>query len=129
MAWNPEKFNAQNLGEYYVNWTKGNLGNQNVEEIAEILKLYTKYNSRRKPELLDANTYSITNYNEAENVVKDYKKLAEKANTTNGKLKQEYKDAYYQLVLCRPHLQSKFYQHHIDTLDPFVPRFFRSGLC
>ena len=99
MAWNPEKFNAGNLGEYYVNWTKENLGNQNVEEIAEILKLYTKYNSRRKPELLDANTYSITNYNEADNVVKDYKKLAEKANAINEKVKPEYKDAYYQLVL------------------------------
>ncbi|WP_343697049.1 glycosyl hydrolase 115 family protein [Flavobacterium sp.] len=99
MAWNPEKFNAENLQNYYVNWAKENFDNQFTDEIAEILKLYTKYNSRRKPELLDAKTYSITNYNEADKVVADYQKLVEKANSINKKLKPEYKDAFYQLVL------------------------------
>lgn len=99
MAWNPEKFNAGNLQDYYVNWAKENFGNQFSEEIAEILKLYTKYNARRKPELVDAKTYSITNYNEADRVVADYQKLVEKANSINQKLQPEYKDAFYQLVL------------------------------
>jgi len=99
MAWNPEKFNAGNLDDYYISWAKENFDNQFAEEIAEILKLYTKYNSRRKPELLDAKTYSITNYNEAEKVVEDYQKLVEKANSINEKLQPEYKDAFYQLVL------------------------------
>ena len=99
MAWNPEKFNAGNLQEYYVNWTKENFGNQFTAEVAEILKLYTKYNSRRKPELLDEKTYSISNYEEADRVVADYQKLVEKANAINAKLQPEYKDAFYQLVL------------------------------
>lgn len=99
MAWNPEKFNAENLEQYYANWTKENFDNQFTEEIAEILKLYTKYNSRKKPELLDAKTYSIVNFNEADRVVSDYQKLVEKANSINEKLKPEYKDAFYQLVL------------------------------
>ncbi|MFC0780559.1 glycosyl hydrolase 115 family protein [Flavobacterium sp. HJSW_4] len=99
MAWNPEKFNAGNLQDYYVNWAKENFGNQFSEEIAEILKLYTKYNARRKPELLDAKTYSITNYNEADRVIADYQKLVEKANSINEKLQPDYKDAFYQLVL------------------------------
>ncbi|WP_433835975.1 glycosyl hydrolase 115 family protein [Flavobacterium anhuiense] len=99
MAWNPETFNAGNLQDYYVNWAAANFGNQFSEEIAEILKLYTKYNARRKPELLDAKTYSVTNYNEADRVVADYQKLVEKANSINEKLQTEYKDAFYQLVL------------------------------
>ncbi|WP_431242547.1 glycosyl hydrolase 115 family protein [Flavobacterium sp. P21] len=99
MAWNPEKFNAGNLQDYYVNWAKENFDDQFSVEIAEVLKLYTKYNSRRKPELLDEKTYSITNYNEADEVVADYQKLVEKANSINEKLKPEYKDAFYQLVL------------------------------
>ena len=99
MAWNPEKFNAGNLEQYYVNWTKENFGNQFPKEIAEILKLYTKYNSRRKPELLDTKTYSIINYKEADRVVADYQKLVEKANSINEKLRPEYKDAFYQLIL------------------------------
>lgn len=99
MAWNPEKFNAGNLQDYYVNWAKENFDNQFAEEVATILKLYTKYNSRRKPELLDAKTYSVTNYNEADRIVAEYQKLVEKANSINEKLKPEYKDAFYQLVL------------------------------
>jgi hypothetical protein len=99
LAWNPEKWNAENLDQYYVQWAKENFGDQNTEEIAQILKLYTKYNSRRKPELLNEKTYSITNYKEAETVLADYKKLEDKANSINVKLKPEYKDAFYQLVL------------------------------
>ncbi|MBB4804699.1 hypothetical protein HNP37_004796 [Flavobacterium nitrogenifigens] len=99
MAWNPEKFNAGNLEQYYADWAKENFDNQFTGEIAEILKLYTKYNSRRKPELLDSKTYSITNYNEADRIVAEYQKLVEKANSINEKLKPEYKDAFYQLVL------------------------------
>ena len=45
------------------------------------------------------NTYSLTNYNEAEKVVSDYNELAKKAQEINNQLKPEYKDAYYQLVL------------------------------
>lgn len=99
MAWNPEAFNANNLEQYYTDWAKENFGNQNAEDIAQILKLYTKYNARRKPELLNAKTYSIVNYNEAENVLQDYKKLVDKANNINNQLQPEYKDAFYQLVL------------------------------
>ena len=99
MAWNPEKWNAGNLEQYYTQWAKENFDDQYTSEIAEIIKLYTKYNSRRKPELLNEKTYSITNYNEAETVLADYKKLVDKANSINEKIKPEYKEAYYQLVL------------------------------
>jgi len=99
MAWNPEAFNAGNLEQYYVQWSKENFGNQNAEEIGEIVKLYTKYNARRKPELLNEKTYSLTNYNEAENVIADYKKLVDKANSIHNQLQPEYKDAFYQLIL------------------------------
>ena len=99
MAWNPEKWNAGNLDQYYVQWAKENFDDQHSAEIAEIIKLYTKYNSRRKPELLNDKTYSITSYNEAETVLADYQKLVDRANAINEKIKPEYKDAFYQLVL------------------------------
>ena len=44
-------------------------------------------------------SYSLIHYNEAENVVSDYNKLAQKAQEINEQLKPEYKDAFYQLVL------------------------------
>lgn len=98
-AWNPDNWRADNLNDYYIQWAKENFDNQYTEGIADILKMYTKYNSRRKPELLDASTYSLIYCNEAENIVKEYNDLAQKAQKINDQLKPEYKDAFYQLVL------------------------------
>lgn len=140
MAWNPEAFNAGNLKQYYVQWAKENFGSQNTDDIAEILQLYTKYNSRRKPELLDQKTYSITNYNEAENVIADYKRLVGKATLINKQLKPEYKDAFYQLVLfpvlasanlnelyvatAKNHLYSSQGRSSANTYAKYVKEFF-----
>ncbi|MBF4507892.1 glycosyl hydrolase 115 family protein [Flavobacterium sp. JLP] len=115
MAWNPEKFNAGNLDQYYVQWAKENFGGQNADEIAAILKLYTKYNARRKPELLQEKTYSITNYKEAENIVAAYKKLVQEADQINDELQPEYKDAFYQLVLFPVLASSNLNELYVST--------------
>ncbi|MEO8253584.1 MAG: glycosyl hydrolase 115 family protein [Flavobacterium sp.] len=98
-AWNPEYWNANNLQQYYTQWAKDNFGEENATDIATILKMYTKYNARIKPELLNASSYSLIHYYEAENAVSDYNALAKKAQQINDKLQPEYKDAFYQLVL------------------------------
>lgn len=98
-AWNPEYWNESNLNDYYYQWAKDNFGGENTEEIANLLKMYSKYNANRKPELLDSSSYSLIHYNEAENVVSDYNKLAQKAQEINKQIKPEYKDAFYQLLL------------------------------
>jgi hypothetical protein len=61
--------------------------------------MYTKYNSRRKPELLSPDTYSLQNYNEADRIVSEYNQLLAKAENIYHSLPAMYKDAYYQLVL------------------------------
>ena len=98
-AWNPDKYSAESLPEYYQNWATEQFGEKYSKEIADIISKYTKYNSRRKPELLSPKTYSLTNYLEAEIVVSDYNKLAIKAEQIYESLPEEYKDAFYQLVL------------------------------
>ena len=103
-AWNPEKWTADRLLDYYRLWAKqqfpeDQIGHDYSDEIASILAKYTKFNSRRKPEMLEPTTYSLVSYNEADNVVKEYNDLAEKAQKIYDSLPQEYKDAFYQLVL------------------------------
>lgn len=98
-AWNPEKYPAESLSEYYRTWAEDQFGKENSDEIADILSKYTKYNSRIKPELLSPETYSLINYREAEIVVSEYNQLLEKASKIYGLIPKEYKDAYYQLVL------------------------------
>jgi hypothetical protein len=98
-AWAPEKWPAKRLDEYTRMWAAQQFGAQHATEIADILTLYTKYNGRRKPELLDQNTYSLVNYREFEIVVNDYNKLRDRAAKLSEKMPAQYKDAYYQLVM------------------------------
>jgi hypothetical protein len=98
-AWNPDKITVRDLPEYYTRWADAQFGGKYAEEIGDILALYTKYNARRKPELLEPTTYSLTNFNEAESVVEDYNSLFDKAKSIGEKLPKEAQDAYYQLVL------------------------------
>ena len=98
-AWNPDKWPASRLQEYTKLWAQKQFGAQYAQSIAHILDTYTKYNARRKPELLDAKTYSLTNYQEFEKVVTDYNSLLKQAEDLNKLIPASQKDAYYQLVL------------------------------
>jgi hypothetical protein len=98
-AWNPEQFPAEHLPEYTKLWTDEQFGSNHAKDIADILTKYTQYNSRRKPELLAPDTYSLVNYREAKTVVADYKNLEIKARKICKDLPLEYRDAFDQLVL------------------------------
>ncbi len=98
-AWNPDAIQPEDLPAYHIDWARQQFGDEFAEEIAEILMKYTKYNSRRKPEMLSPDTYSLVNYREAESIVEDYNALAKNAEELYAKISEEYKDAYYQLVL------------------------------
>jgi Glycosyl hydrolase family 115/Gylcosyl hydrolase family 115 C-terminal domain len=106
-AWNPENIGADDLQKYTEQWAADQFGDKYAKEIADIISKYSKYNGRRKPELLDANTYSINDndvYNyekptEFATVVNDYNSLLKKAEKINEQLSTEYRDAYFQLVL------------------------------
>ncbi|MGS2738710.1 glycosyl hydrolase 115 family protein [Sinomicrobium sp. M5D2P17] len=98
-AWSPEKWPADRVSGYVEEWSAKQFGPEYAPEIAELLSLYAKYNGRRKPELLNAETYSLVHYREAERVIEDYNKLVEKAEDIYTKIPGEYRDAFYQLVL------------------------------
>ena len=98
-AWNTKKWHAENIADYTREWAKELFGSRFAADIAEIVSEYTKYNSRRKPELLEPGTYSIINYREAETVETAYSQLALKAEKIYNEMAVEYKNAYYQLVL------------------------------
>lgn len=98
-AWNPRKWTANNLLQYTQEWSAQQFGRKHAAAIAAILNKYTQYNSRRKPELLSPDTYSIANYNEAATVVREYNDLLVKAEQINTAIPAADKDAFFQLVL------------------------------
>jgi hypothetical protein len=99
MAWSPERFRPDNLQFYTEEWSAQQFGEKHAKEAARLLTLYTRYNSRVTPELLDDKTFSAENYNEFETVVNDYKNLALDAFRLYNMLPTAYRDAFDELVL------------------------------
>jgi Glycosyl hydrolase family 115/Gylcosyl hydrolase family 115 C-terminal domain len=98
-AWNTKAWNEDNLTDYYTQWAEEQFGASYAEDIGEVIKKYSQFNARRKPELLSPDTYSLTNYDEAKRVVDEYNELLFIAEKIDAELPIEYKDAYFQLVL------------------------------
>ncbi|KAA6319455.1 hypothetical protein EZS27_030653, partial [termite gut metagenome] len=99
MAWNPDRYNENNLLQHTEEFCTRQFGEAYGKEAARLINLYTKYNRRVTPELLNENTYSLHNYDEFKTVTDDYKALLLDALKLNYLLPQEARDAYDQLVL------------------------------
>ena len=98
-AWNPSAWDVSRVEDYAANWAAEQFGPLHAVAIGHLLAQYTLYNSRRKPELLSPDTYSLTNYREAEKVTADYNLLASQAEALYQALPDDQKDAFYELVL------------------------------
>jgi glycosyl hydrolase family 115 (putative glucuronidase)/glycosyl hydrolase family 115/BACON domain-containing protein len=98
-AWNPSQWPVTRLADYARTWAEQQFGRQHGPEIGRLLSSYTRFNARRKPELLSPTTYSLSNYGESERVVQEYRALEQAAERINRELPAEYRAAFYQLVL------------------------------
>lgn len=96
-AWNPEKIGADDLQKYTEQWAASQFGAEHAVDIADIIAKYSKYNGRRKPELLEPNTYRL--HFEAKYISRECNDLLKKAQAINDQLPAGYRDAYFQLVL------------------------------
>ncbi|MCL1933430.1 MAG: glycosyl hydrolase 115 family protein [Candidatus Azobacteroides sp.] len=99
MAWNPDRFNPENLSLHTEQWCARQFGEKYAKESARMINLYSKYNRRVIPEWLNEKTYSLENYNEFERVTNDYRDLATDALRLYNQIEPEYRDAFDQLVL------------------------------
>jgi len=99
LAYDTDAYGSDGMSEWTTQWAARQFGPEYAEEIGEIITAYTKFNGRRKPELLSPSTYSIVNYNEAERVTGQYNSLAERAEEIMDLLPGEMHDAYFHLVL------------------------------
>jgi hypothetical protein len=98
-AWNPAAIKATDLQRYTQEWSASQFGKQYAVQIADIISKYTKYNGRRKPELLDDKTYVLNPHQELNKVTKDWQELLKQATDIGHQLPADYQDAYFQLVL------------------------------
>jgi hypothetical protein len=99
LAWNVGKQNFVSMEGFTEKWAESTFGAANAKGIADIISKTTKYNGRRKPELLEPSTYSLVSYHEAEQNVTDFTILKEKAEKINDLLPADMHDSFYHLVL------------------------------
>jgi hypothetical protein len=98
LAWNTSRWTNDNTSEFTQLWTAREFGQEFAPEIADIISKCSKYNGRRKPELLEPDTYSLVNYQEAERVVADFDLIAAKAEQIQNRLPAADRNAFYDLA-------------------------------
>jgi Glycosyl hydrolase family 115/Gylcosyl hydrolase family 115 C-terminal domain len=99
LAWDPNAWPKEKIGEFGKLWATREFGPEHADEIAKIISKYSKFNGRRKPELLEPNTYSLVNYREADTILADWQAIVSEAEEIQKKLPEEQKSAFYELVL------------------------------
>jgi hypothetical protein len=98
LAWDSGRWTNTNIDEFTRLWAAREFGPAFAADIADIISKSTKYNGRRKPELVDANTYSLDHYQEAERVVAEFQSVSNKAAAIFKQLPSDRRNAFYELV-------------------------------
>ncbi|TKB96594.1 glycosyl hydrolase 115 family protein [Pedobacter cryotolerans] len=112
-AWAPDAIPSEKLMDYTKKWASKQFGADYAITIASFIDTYLKYAGRIKPELLNASTYSLINYNEFDQVTTDFIQLKNQANAIYLQLDADKKDAYYQLVLHPIEALSNLYEMYL----------------
>ena len=101
-AYNVNNWNQDNLNDYYTQWAAKQFGETYSKEIANVMMKYAQYAARRKPELLNADTYALSMYaqnDEINKITGEWNELKKEAEKIYDLLPQEYKNAFFELVL------------------------------
>lgn len=113
MAWDINRWDHETIGKYHIQWAEEQFGSKYAREIAEILQRYTKYNGRRKPEIVEEDTFSLINYREGERVLAEFEEITEMAEKIYAELEPEKRDAFFQLVLYPTRASRNVLKMHI----------------
>lgn len=94
----PERWDKDHLDEFTKLWAAREFGPEHASEIATAMEEYTRYNGRRKPELIDPSTFSLTNYHEADRVEAEWKTLEQRVDKLAAKLPEDERASYFELI-------------------------------
>ena len=97
-AWNPKRYDADNLLEHPRKFCAQQFGESQADEAARILNLYSQYAGRVTAEMLDASTYNIET-GEFKQVCDEFVRLEAEALRQYLSLPENARDAYRQLLL------------------------------
>jgi hypothetical protein len=94
----PQRWDKDHLDEFTELWAAREFGPEHADEIASAMEDYTRYNGRRKPELIDPSTFSLTNYHEADRVEGEWQSLAARVGKLATELPENERASYFELI-------------------------------
>ncbi|THG97912.1 hypothetical protein EW026_g4183 [Hermanssonia centrifuga] len=99
-GWDASIWTPENLNSFVTSWAQRefDLPSQQSLQVSNIIAGLTRFNARRKPELLNSTTYSLTNYREADTMLSDWKNLSDLSTTIYNSLSSDKQAAYFQMV-------------------------------
>ena len=95
---NPDRSGIDHLDEFTKLWAAREFGPEHASEIAAAMEDYTRYNGRRKPELIDPSTFSLTNYREADRVEAEWQALQDRVDKLATELPEDERASYFELI-------------------------------
>lgn len=113
LAWDIDLFNYNNAYQFDANYLSSIFGDKHKDDLQDIMSTYYQLGFQRKPEAMGwgvewnssdsreriVNTdFSFINYNEAENRIAEYDRIANKSERILKELPDKYKAAFYELV-------------------------------
>lgn len=113
IAWDIGKWNHNTIDLFVKKWTAEQFDEKYSDKIAHILQKYTKYNGRRKPELVVEDTYSLINYQEAERVLANFDEIVDMAEDIYDSIDESKKDAFFQLILYPTRASRNILKMHV----------------
>ena len=99
LAWNPKAMTLDRLNNWHRTWATEQFGPEQGAAIGDVIDRTTLLAARRKFELRDPDTWSVTKDRESDRVLDDYTALDRRAHAIGPTLPGQAQDAYYQLVL------------------------------
>ncbi|KAH6662569.1 hypothetical protein B0J14DRAFT_610451 [Halenospora varia] len=99
MAYDATKWGYDSVPTWLKLWAEREFGHEHAQDISSVVDRYGMYAARRKYELIDASTYSVLNYNEADAILAQWDDLAGDAQAIYDKLDDAFKPAYYEMIL------------------------------
>jgi endo-1,4-beta-D-glucanase Y len=105
MAWAPKRMTADALKAYPKDWAAATFGPGHAAEIGELVTRYAQYAARRKPELVDANSFRLgaasaeaLDGGDFGRRIAEWDALQARVAKVKAALRPDQLDAYFQLV-------------------------------
>jgi len=104
-AWDPQSMDLAALKRFPHDWARATFGAQHADAIAGLVTRYSQYAARRKPELIDADSFALGGHTpdvldggEFGAMVAEWDALEHEAQQVKTALPEERQDAWFQLV-------------------------------